>query len=169
MALTVGLLHDGFVGRQYAATLNVIGGQAPYRFSTGLPKGLQINPATGEITGTPQSAIKSASYDVTIRDSQNNTETQRLTLSIRDTTILGSHYLPNATVGAPYRTQFQAVGNTSPVNWNIYPTDVSLIGLAINEQTGELYGSPTKAGSFLIKVNAEAGGSVGRSFTLTIE
>ena len=169
MTVTNALLPDAFVGQPYVAALRVTGGQPPYRFSSGMPRGLQLDPSTGEIRGTPSASILFGGYDVTIRDSQNNVETQRVTLSVRGTTILGSHYLPDAGVGAPYRTQFQGVGNTSPIIWKAYPTNISLIGLVLNEQTGEISGTPTKAGSFLIQMNAEAGGSVSRSFTLTVE
>ncbi len=170
LAVTNHLLHDAFFGEPYEARLTVTGGQPPYRFSGTPPRGLQLDPATGMISGTPLSPMPFAAFDVTIRDSQNNTETQKVTMSVRSTTILGSHYLPDASVGAPYRTQFQAVGNRSPVIWNTYPTDISLLGLSLNEQTGEILGTPTRAGSFLIQMRAEAGGSgAGRSFTLTIE
>ena len=169
MTVTNALLPDAFVGQQYVAALRVTGGQPPYRFSSGMPRGLQLDPSTGEISGKPFAEILFGGYDVTIRDSQNNVETQRVTLSVRGTTILGSHYLPDARVGAPYRTRFLAVGNPSPVIWKAYPTNISLLGLVLNEQTGELSGTPTMAGSFLIQMRAEAGGSVSRSFTLTVE
>lgn len=168
MALQNGLLHDAFAGEPYSAALSVIGGQPPYRFSGAPPRGLEIDPSTGEISGTPVTPILFAPFDVVIRDSQNNTETQRVVLSIRATTILGSHYLPEASVGVPYRTQFQAIGNPS-VRWKAYPTNVSLIGLTLNEQSGVLYGTPTKPGSFLIQMRAEGGESVSRSFTLTVD
>jgi hypothetical protein len=83
---------------------------------------------------------------------------------------MNSHFLPDASMGVPYRTQFQTLGATSQINWTSGRTDPKLIGLTLNDQTGELSGTPTKAGSFLIVVNAEVGSRVlSRSFALTIE
>ena len=105
-----------------------------------------------------------------MRDSQNNSESQNVRLSVRGTTILNSHFLPDAKVGVPYRMQFQAVGNLTPINWVFGRADASSIGLALNEKTGELSGTPTKAGNFFIEVRAEGGSSVpSRKFALTIK
>jgi len=42
--------------------------------------------------------------------------------------------------------------------------------LALNERTGELSGTPTKAGNFFIEVTAPVGSSVpARNFALTIK
>lgn len=164
------LLPDGFVGQPYAATLKVAGGQAPYRFSGSIPEGLQLDPITGALSGRPSSASSAKTFEVTVRDSQNISESQKLRLSVRGTTILNSYFLPDAKVGAPYRMQFQAVGNLTPINWVFGRDDASLIGLALNEKTGELSGTPTKAGDFFIEVRAEVGSSVpSRKFALTIK
>jgi hypothetical protein len=169
LAVTNALLHDGFAGQPYAATLDVAGGQPPYRFSGKMPTGLQLDPATGAISGTPSSPISFAKVEVTIRDSQNNVESQTITLSVRGATILGSHFLPDARVGVPYRMQFQTAGLPSVRLWTLYGTDAKLIGLHLNEQTGELSGTPTRAGTFFLNVRAETGASVPtRGFALTI-
>jgi hypothetical protein len=170
LVVTNRLLPDGFVGQPYAATLKVAGGQAPYRFSGSPPKGLQLDPITGEVSGKPSSPVSYASFEVTIRDSQNNSESQKVSMSVRGATILNSHFLPDAKVGVPYRTQFQIVGSLAPINWVFGRVDASSIGLALNERTGELSGTPMKAGNFFIEVRAEVGSSVPtRNFALTIK
>jgi hypothetical protein len=170
LVVTNGLLPDGFVGQPYAATLKVAGGQPPYRFSGTPPQGLQLDPITGALSGRPSSPGSSSSFEVTVRDSQNISESQKLRLSVRGTTILNSYFLPDASVGVPYRMQFQAVGNVTPINWVFGRTDVSSIGLTLNEKTGELSGAPTKGGEFFIEVRAEAGSGVSaRNFALTIK
>ncbi len=180
LVVTNSLLPDGFVGQPYAATLKIAGGQPPYRFSGNPPKGLQLDPNTGEVSGKPLSSSGydrygnrtsgAASFEVTIRDSQNNSESQNVSLTVRGATIMNSHFLPDAKVGMPYRTQFQAVGILSPINWVFGRADAGSIGLALNEKTGELSGTPTNAGDFFVEVRAEAGSSVpSRRFALTIK
>jgi hypothetical protein len=135
-----------------------------------MPKGLQLDPITGAVTGSPSSPVSYASFEVTIHDSQNNSESQKVSMSVRGATILNSHFLPDAKVGVPYRTQFQAIGTPSPINWVFGRDDASSIGLALNERTGELSGRPTRAGNFFIEVRAEVGSSVpSRHFALTIK
>ena len=180
LAVTNRLLPDGIVGQTYAATLKAAGGQAPYRFSGNMPAGLQLDPNTGEIRGTPSSTSAgndrygnralTTGYEVTIRDSQGSSESQKVSLTVRGATIMNSHFLPDAEVGAPYRTQFRIVGNTSPVNWMFGGTDASLIGLGLNEKTGELSGTPTKAGEYFVEVTAEVGSNAPtRQFAITIK
>ena len=169
LVVTNRLLPDAFVGQPYAATLKVAGGQPPYRFSGNVPNGLQLDPITGALSGRPSSSIARGTFEVTVRDSQNNSESQRVSLTVRGTTIMNSYFLPDAEVGVPYRTQFQAVGNASPVGWSIDP-DASGLGLALNPQTGELTGTPTKAGNGVIRVQAQGGNGVhSRRFGLTIK
>jgi LCCL domain/Putative Ig domain len=180
LAVTSGLLPDGIVGQPYAATLTAAGGQGPYRFSGTMPAGLQLDPVTGEVRGTPSSP--SAGYDrygnrglttgfeVTIRDSQDSSESQKVSLIVRETTIMNSHFLPDAKLGVPYRTQFHAVGNLTLINyWGMDQKGPMPTGLSLNERTGELSGTPTRAGDFSIEVTAEVGsGATSRQFALTV-
>ncbi|MEJ7712783.1 MAG: Ig domain-containing protein [Pyrinomonadaceae bacterium] len=171
MVITTRLLPDAFFGKSYSATLKVAGGQPPYKFSGFPPKGLTLDPNTGELSGIPTSDRHEAS-SFTVRDSQNNSETQDVSLQVRRTTILTSHFLPEATQGSPYRTELKAVGNNIPTQWSISGgLDIKSIGLTLNPQTGELSGTPTKPGEFLLSVGAVTT-SVDqqyRNFTLTIK
>lgn len=169
LVVTNRLLPDAFVGQPYVATLKAAGGQAPYRFSGSPPRGLQLDPNTGELSGKPLAAVSFSSFEVIIRDSQNNSESHQVSLSVRGTTILNSHFLADAKVGMPYRMQFQALGNTRPINWVFGRDEPSSIGLSLNSGTGELSGTPTKVGNYFIQVRAEGGNNPHtRNFALTI-
>ncbi|MEO6050019.1 MAG: putative Ig domain-containing protein [Pyrinomonadaceae bacterium] len=180
LAVTNALMPDGILAQSYAASLLVAGGVAPYSFSGKMPAGLFLDPVTGVVSGTPSSIsdgkdrygnrASTTTFDVTVKDSQNNSESQKMTLTVRGATIMNSHFLPDASVGAPYRTQFRTLGTTSQIYWTAGRADPKLLGLTLNGQTGELSGTPTKAGRFLINIRAEVGGGVlSRSFTVTIE
>ncbi|MBI1910900.1 MAG: SBBP repeat-containing protein [Deltaproteobacteria bacterium] len=59
LAIPAAALSEGIVGLAYSQTLAATGGIAPYAWnlpSGGLPTGLSLNPATGEISGTPESS-----------------------------------------------------------------------------------------------------------------
>jgi len=170
LVVTNGLLPDAFLGQPYTETLKVAGGQPPYRFSGNPPKGIQLDPSTGALSGTPSASSSNSVFEVTVRDSQNTSESQKLRLSVRSVTILNSHFLADAKVGVPYRMQFLAIGNLSPITWVFGRIDASAIGFSLNEKTGELWGTPRRAGNFSIDVQAESGsGSSSRTFDLTIK
>ncbi len=169
LALATKLLADAFVGQRYAATLKAAGGQPPYRFSGVPPKGLKLDPNTGELAGTPSSANSNPVFEVTVRDSQNNSESQNVSMQVRGTTILTSHFLPDATQGLPYHTQFQVVGISSPVKWSIAEGSISSLGLTLDPQTGDLSGTPTQVGAFRFSVLAQGLDSQSRNFVLMIK
>jgi len=71
LTITTVSLPDGMVGEAYSATLEATGGATPYTWSVSagnLPAGLSLNPATGEISGTPtEKGI--ANFTVKVTDS----------------------------------------------------------------------------------------------------
>jgi hypothetical protein len=157
MIIATRLLPDAFIGQPYSATLMVAGGQPPYRFSGNVGKGLTLDPSTGQISGTPTSSRSEGSW-LTIYDSKNNSETQPVLLHLRTTTILTSHFLPEATQGTPYRTHFKGVGNNIATQWRMDGENelklFSLLGLTLNPATGEVSGTPTRSGEFLFSIGA---------------
>jgi hypothetical protein len=66
MVISPSTLPNGKVGQPYNADLNVTGGTAPYTWSiqNGLPAGLNVDPATGVISGTP---LVANTYNFTVR------------------------------------------------------------------------------------------------------
>jgi hypothetical protein len=106
---------DGVVGQGYVATtLTVTGGTAPYTWTaTGLPPGLAINPATGQITGVPTTA-NTAGSNVTINaaDAATPPESVPFTTTIRvgNPIVITPLTLPAGTIGTPYAFQLSATG-----------------------------------------------------------
>ena len=166
MIATNGWLADAFVGQPYKARLQVRGGAPPYRFSGNAPRGLQLDPNTGELSGIPTST--GSGFEVTVRDSQNSSETMKVIQRVRGTTILTSYFLPEATQGQAYQARLQAFGSSSPINWSPDKGDLGSLGLTLNPQTGELSGTPNTAGVFTFSVRAQASDGHTRSFALVI-
>ena len=86
LQITTTNLPDGTVNVDYAATIQAVGGTAPYAWSitTGsLPAGLALNPTTGAISGTP-TGKGDFSFTVKVTDSASpaNNDTQNLSLHI---------------------------------------------------------------------------------------
>lgn len=167
IALVARWLPDGVIGQPYAATLKVLGGRPPYKFTGGVPTGLTLDPQTGEISGTP-TRPNSTIHTIYITDSQNAYEADSLRLQVRGTTILNSHYLPAFRRGAPVRVQFKAIGNTTPIAWNMSGPYVATSGLVLDPATGELSGTPTRTGTLLLTVSARGGEMQTRRFALNV-
>ncbi|WP_346832084.1 autotransporter domain-containing protein [Pseudomonas abietaniphila] len=85
-----GALPAASIGASYSQSVNVSGGTAPYHFTaTGLPAGLNIDPSTGTISGTP-SAASSASISVAVTDAFGVSATMSYSLVIGGSTPSGA-------------------------------------------------------------------------------
>lgn len=84
MSPASGPLPPGTVGSAYSFGLGASGGMAPYSYAIGagsLPNGLQLDPATGVISGTPTEAAN-ATLTVTATDANGATGSRSITLAI---------------------------------------------------------------------------------------
>ena len=157
------------VGVAYNQTIDVRGGTPPYNFSltTGnLPPGLNFDPASGTISGTPQST-NSTGITIQVQDSAGDTLQRSYTLNVYLLQITGPSVLPNATLYETYSYAF----TPSPAGSYTYTISGQPSGLSINANTGVLSGTPTGAGVFAITVTAYNNGTgdvVVRSFTLLV-
>ncbi len=85
LTITTTNLPDGMVEEAYSATLEATGGVTPYTWSVSadsLPAGLSLNPATGEISGTP-TGEEIAIFTLTVTDSATPAQEATKRLSIR--------------------------------------------------------------------------------------
>ncbi len=147
-------LPNATVGVAYSRDLNVIGGTAPFVFSTTdpLPRGLTLN-SFGRVTGTPLQA-GNFPFNVKIVDSLARNTNAPCSLRVDPSSLLisgASCPLPNATVGTPFSAQFNASGGTAPYQFGLLGSLPA--GLRFNEN-GAISGTPTAAGAsdFLVVV-----------------
>ena len=145
LAITTSALPDGQVGVTYTATLTATGGTPPYSWSaTGLPDGLDIDPTSGQVTGTPQAGTHGDhTIDITVVDDQGTTESTQLTLTIEPSPLeIEATSLPNGREGVPYSATLAAAGGVPPYEWEVSGLPA---GLEIDPATGEITGSPLEA------------------------
>ncbi len=154
ITLSPGALPGATAGTAYGQTITassaLAGGSYSYSvFSGALPAGLTLNPATGEISGTPTAV---GTFNVTIRathDPTNCTGDQAYTLVVACATITVGGGAPptNVTAGvAGYTHTFTATGGVGP--WTFSATGTLPTGLTLNPTTGVLSGTPTAAGTY---------------------
>ncbi|WP_316765939.1 putative Ig domain-containing protein [Pedobacter frigiditerrae] len=155
-------LPDGNVSVAYPTqTLPAAnGGVGPYTYAAiNLPPGLNFNPATRQITGTP---TQSGNYTITMTatDAESNTISNTYALKVIGALSLPTATLPNGTVGVPYPTQTlpAVTGGTAPYTYvatNLPP------GLSFNTITREITGTPTTGGVYTVSLKAtDANGNV---------
>ncbi len=149
LTITTASLPDGTVSQPYAWTLGGSGGTTPYNWSVtpALPASLQLDTATGTITGTPV-AQSSTTYAFSLRDSSvpNQTIQEPLLLTVNSAPVpptITTSTLPSGTVNQIYppNTILQASGGTPPYTWSVNPPLPN--GLLLNLLSpGSISGTP---------------------------
>lgn len=152
LSITTTSLPTGIVGVPFGAPLTATGGNTPYHWTaTGLPAGLSVNPSTGAITGTPETA-GSGSVSITVTDSTaptHLTATASLTITVSAGLEISTTVLPPAAAGTPYNFPLAATGGLPPYTWAV-PGMPS--GLTLNTSTGVISGTPASSGTSTISI-----------------
>lgn len=76
-------LSNGLIGAPYSQTFAGLGGQEPYTWtlaSGALPSGLNLDPASGQLTGTP-ATVGTSAFTVQVTDSAGRNANQAFTLT----------------------------------------------------------------------------------------
>ncbi len=132
------------------------GGVPPYKFSvspnTNL-NGLSLS-ANGLLSGTPISG-GSISVPVILTDQQSSIA-KTFTLQVMNTLVVITTSLPGGTVGVNYGTAVRASGGQPPYGWSLASGSLPG-GLTLDVQGGNIYGTPTAAGTFNFSVQAADG------------
>ncbi len=165
-------LPSGTVGVNYSQQLTATGGSGQYTWTiiTGaLPLGLSLNPAAGQISGTPTTA-GAANFTILVTDSNKVTATAAYTLNvIAVLTITNVSPLASGALGVPYTQTLTAVGGVAPYTWTL--TQGALpAGLLINSVSGQISGTPTTAGTsaFGVQVKDSQGQIATKLFEVVI-
>jgi Putative Ig domain len=170
---TISPLFNGTVGVAYSQTLTASGGKQPYQWSviSGNTGGLTLDPNSGTLQGTPQTA-GTFIFTAQVSDSAGNTATQQFSLTINTPTlsIVTSGSLASGAVGVSYsqKLPLTASGGTPPYTWALTP---AIPGLAFDPVNVALNGTPTTPGSFplTVTVTDSAGlNASNKSLTLVI-
>jgi hypothetical protein len=84
--ITTNSLPEGTEGIAYSQTLKVHGGTSPYIWAVSggeLPIGLQLNPASGVISGTPMIATNPAFVTFQLTDNLKNITFKQLLMTVK--------------------------------------------------------------------------------------
>jgi hypothetical protein len=147
---TVSPLPAGTVGQFYSQIMTAAFGTPPYTWaqaSGALPAGLQFDPNTATISGTPTTASK-LTFTINVTDSSIPTASQSktftLTINPGGPPSITTTSLPAGSVGTPYSTTLTGTGGAQPYTWSATSLPN---GLQINAQSGMIFGTPTTAGT----------------------
>ena len=156
VSIATSTLPDGSVGASYSATLTATGGSLPYGrwglTSGSLPPGLNLDPVTGQISGTP-TAQGIFGFTVQLIDSIGGIATKTLSILIGTASpiTITTLSLPDGTLNQPYSQTLAATGATLPVSWSLGSGSLPT-GLTLNAGTGAISGTPTALGNFAFDV-----------------
>ncbi|MBQ7560937.1 MAG: putative Ig domain-containing protein [Synergistaceae bacterium] len=159
-------LDPGTDGESYNYELKASGAESfTWELKSGsLPEGLELD-STGIISGIPTQTGK-FNFIIQVNNSYGS-DSQNFTLTIKAAApVITSETLSDGKIGEYYNSELQATGST-PLKWSIsgqFPK-----GLKLNASTGQITGTPTKAGTFTFTAKVKnSGGNDSKSFTIEI-
>jgi hypothetical protein len=156
-AITTASLPGGTAGEAYSQTLTATG-STPLIWTlapgSSLPAGLTLA-TTGVLSGTPTAT---GTFTFTVKAANRvGSDTKALSITITaapvTSAVITTASLPDGTVGTPYSATLTADGVT-PITWTLEPGSSLPDGLTLDEDSGEISGTPTTAGSFQFTMNA---------------
>jgi hypothetical protein len=153
----------GTYGAPYTGRIPTWGGQLPYAnleiVAGRLPNGLTLNPATGEITGTPLET-NGIWVQVKATDAAGKTFTRSMNINISapsGTSVFVDNPDPNDIhLNSGWQRDFWAYGGSNNFNWTLASGSLPP-GLTLSHTVGQfatLSGTPTAAGQYTFSLRA---------------
>ena len=175
LVITTTSFPTGSTGTTYDVTPAATGGTGTLTWSVAsgaLPAGLSLNPANGEVSGTPTTAGTST-FTLAVTDSAPTpakaVQTYNVTINPPAPTV-STNSLANGLVGTGYSQQLAYTGGgTGTVSWAITSGSLpSLSGLTFSS-TGLISGTPTAAGTYQFSVAVTVGTQTSAAVALSIK
>ena len=154
----------------YTDKLQVLGGQAPYRWEWGVPYhingvertdpspvGLVLDPVTGSVTGTPIGLYPNGyNFGIKVTDANGASVVGIITgFVVNSPMLFNSTILPSSLPNILYNSSLQLSGGTPPFNWAVISGSGALPnGLTIDRFTGVISGIPTTPGTYNFTLQA---------------
>jgi large repetitive protein len=143
------------VGILLGKSAKATGGSGSYTWSVSagaLPPGLTLDPAKGTITGTP-TAAGSFRFVLTASDTEGRRTSANSGLSVAARLAVTTARLKGAKVGRRYGAAIRTAGGVKPVKWARVSGKLPA-GIKLSQTRGTLTGTPTKAGTYRVTVEA---------------
>ncbi|QYM79845.1 putative Ig domain-containing protein [Horticoccus luteus] len=150
-------------GQSFDFQINANTTSATYGAS-GLPAGLTVNTATGAISGTPTTT---GSFTVTLSASNaTSSDSKQITLTVQPPApVITSPGATGGRVGSAFTYTIVASNGATTYSAPYLPD-----GLTLNAATGEITGTPTTAGTYLVVITASnVTGSATTQLQITVE
>lgn len=148
-------------------------GTLSYTISPDLPDELELDPATGLITGTPTATAAASNFTVTVTDENSRTDTATFALTVNDS-VVATQSIPSPRVTQGFAaTAFRPVTGSEGTAALTYAVTPDLPeGLTMNGATGQISGTATAASdaaTYTVTVTDANADTDTATFSLTVD
>jgi hypothetical protein len=172
LGLAPNLLPAGEHGLRYSTAL-LTNGTPPYTVTIlkgAFPSGLDVDPNTGFLSGTPDGPAKTSTVKLQGMDSLGAAVSGTVKVKILKAVHISTSKLKTGKIGKSYTAKLKATGGQAPYSWSLIGGDLP-DGITLDSATGEIAGVPTGTGNFPLtfQVTDNLGGTEPQDFMLVIK